>query len=103
MSYTQKAVYGAGFILIVGLLASAVAYGTRVFLARKLGPAEYGLYSSVLAGVIIFLFIRDLGFPQAVIKHVAEFAANQQLSHIKSVMVSAFTFQMLGSMILAIP
>ncbi len=102
-SYTQKAVYGAGFIFIMGIAAAAAAYATRIFLARQLGPAEYGLFSSVFALVIIFLFIRDLGFPQAIVKHIAGFAAQQKYSRINSVLLSAFFFEALGSLLLAVP
>ena len=103
MSYTRKAVYGAGLIFLMSILAAAVAYGIRIFLARKLGPAEYGLFSSVFAVVIIFLFVRDLGFPQAIVKYVAEFAAQQKYSHLTSLLGSALIFEMIGSLLLAIP
>src|SRR3989344_1633169 len=103
MSYTRKAVYGAGLIFLMSILAAAVAYGIRIFLARKLGPAEYGLFSSVFAVVIIFLFVRDLGFPQAIVKYLAEFAAQQKYSHLTSLLGSALIFEIIGSLLLAIP
>ncbi len=101
-TYTRRAVQGAGTILLMSLLASVLGYFTKVILARKLGAAEYGLFSAVFTFVIFFLFFRDLGFPQAIIRYTAQFNATKEYGKIKSVLLTAFSVQMLASVIFGI-
>ncbi len=102
MSYARKAVYGAGLILTMSMLGGAAAYITKVILARELGPEKYGLFSSVFTLVILLLFFRDLGFPQALIKYIAEFEAQKKYGEIKSAIISVFTMQLIGSLFLGL-
>ena len=101
-NYTKRAVRGAGIIFLMSMLASVLAYVTRIVLARNLGPAEYGSFSSVLTFVIFFLFFRDLGFPSAIIKYTSHFAATKEYGKIKSVLATALSVQMLVSIIFVI-
>src|SRR3989344_5459950 len=96
-NYAQKAFRGAGITLIFSVLASLVAYITRVVLARKLTPEEFGLFFAIFNFVIFFLFFRDLGLPQALVKYIAEFKILQKYNGIKTAIVSVFTFQLLSS------
>ncbi len=102
MSYARKAVYGTSLVFILSMLGGAAAYITRVVLARGLGPEKFGLFSSVFTLVIFFLFFRDLGFPQALIKYVAEFQAQKKYGEIKSAILSVFAMQMIGSIFLGL-
>src|SRR3989338_6839726 len=102
MTYTRKAVQGASMILRMSLLASLLAYFMRVILARHLGPEEFGLFYAVFTLVIFFLFFRDLGFPQAIIKYVAEFKVLGHYGKIKSAIMAVFCAQMASSIIFAI-
>lgn len=100
-TYTKRAVHGASVVLFMSLLASVFAYLTKAVLARELGAADYGLFSAVFTFVIFFLFFRDLGFPQAIIKYTAQFMATKEYGKIKSVLSTAFSMQMAGSIIFA--
>jgi len=100
MTYTEKALHGAGMILGMGVLAAVMAYALRVLLARGLGPHAYGLFSSVFTFVMFFLFFRDLGMPQAMIKYIAEFEAKKDLGKISSVLLTVFSFEITGSLLL---
>ncbi len=102
MSYARKAVYGAGVVLAMSIMGGIAAYITKVILARELGPEKYGLFSSVFTLIIFMLFFRDLGFPQALIKYVAEFQAQKKYGEIKSAIVSVFMIQMIGSLFLGL-
>lgn len=99
MNYTKKAVGGASITLVMSLLASVIAYITRLVLARYLGPTEYGLFSSVLTFVLFFLFFRDLGLDASLIKHIAEFKAHDQFNKIKTAISGVFLFQFGSSLL----
>ncbi len=102
MTYTRKAVRGASMIFIMSMLASVLAYVMRVVLARHLGAAEFGLFYAVFTFVIFFMFFRDLGFPQAIIKYIAEFKVKERNDLIKSVIASAFYIQIACSCLFAL-
>lgn len=102
MNYTKKAVTGAGINLVMGLGAAAIAYITRIVLARNLGPTDYGLFSSVLTFVMFFLFFRDLGLGQALIKHIVEFKVNHGYNEIKTAIQSVVLTQLLSSILFSL-
>lgn len=100
--YTHKAVRGIGWALLFTILASIVAYLTRIILARKLPPAEYGLFYAVFTFVIFFLFFRDLGLGQALVKYVSEYKAKNDYNAIKTCIFSVFTIQLISSILFGI-
>ena len=102
MNYTKKAFRGIGIIFIMNLLANLIAYSTRIVLARNLTTAEYGLFYAVFTFVIFFLFFRNLGLGQALIKHIAEFKVKKKYDEIKTIIISTALFQFLSSLIFGI-
>ena len=101
-TYTRKAVSGAGISFVMGLLAMAVAYATRVVLARYLGPTDYGLFYAVLTFVLFFLFFRDLGLGHSLVKYIAEFKVDNRYNEIKTAILSVLLFQLCSSFILIV-
>ncbi len=102
MTYTRKAVQGASWIFIMSMMASLIAYVIRIVLARNLGPEEFGLFYAVFTFVVFFLFFRDLGFSQALVKYIADFNVGTQVGKIKSAILTTFYFQMASSIIFAV-
>lgn len=100
MTYTRKIVHGASVIFIMSAFAGLISYATRVILARTLGPADYGLYSSVLTFVIFFLFFRDFGLTAALIKKIAEFKVQEKYAEIKTAIISIFSIQLVCSLVM---
>jgi len=98
-TYTKKAVRGAGIMLVMSIFANFVAYLTRLYLARSLAPAGYGLFYSVFTFVIFFLFFRDLGLGQALVKYISEFRAKRMYNFVKTAFVSVVAFQFISSII----
>lgn len=98
--YLGKALRGLSATLFFSLLASGIAYLTRIVLARSLGPEEYGLFLAVFTVVIFFLFFRDLGLGQALVKYIAEFRALGLREKISTSILSVFLLQLMGSFIL---
>jgi len=101
-SYTQKAVQGVSIAFVFGFLAAITAYLTRIVLARKLQPEEYGLFYAVFTFIIFFLFFRDLGLGQALVKYISEFRAQQRYGQIKTAILSVFSMQMSSSIFFGI-
>ena len=102
MSYTRKAVRRSGLMLVFSVLASVVAYGTRIVLARGLGPEQYGLFTAVFTFVIFFLFFRDWGFDVSLVKHITDFLVAKKYDEIKTAIVSTYRFQFIISLLFAL-
>lgn len=100
-NYTRKAVRGAATALVFTFLAAIIAYLTRIVLARQLQPADYGLFYAVFTFIIFFLFFRDLGLGQALVKYLAEFKALQRYDKMKTAFFSVFSIQLGSSLIFA--
>ena len=101
-NYTKKALKGASITLIFSVLASIIAYFTRIILARRLTPEDFGLFYAVFNFIIFFLFFRSLGLGQALVKYIAEFKALKKFNEIKTSIVSVFSLQFLSSLIFGI-
>ena len=78
MDYLRKALRGTSIVFLMGIIGSILSYITLVYLARFLGPHDYGLFSAVLAFVTFFLFFRDFGLPQALTKYIAEYETTKK-------------------------
>ncbi|MBI2573121.1 flippase [Candidatus Woesearchaeota archaeon] len=103
MSYGQRLVKGLSIVFLMSFLASVVAYGTKVYLARVMQPAEYGLLYAVYTFVVFFLFFRDFGSHQALAYYVAKFKVEEKFDEIKTAIVGTFLIQLVTSLVLVIP
>ncbi|MBN2421504.1 flippase [Candidatus Woesearchaeota archaeon] len=99
-TYTERLFKGSAFLMAATLLASFIGYLTRIVLARNLSPAEYGLFYAVFAFVSFFLFFRDLGLNQAMVKFIPELKIKKKYSEIKTTLVSIFTWQSISTLIM---
>jgi O-antigen/teichoic acid export membrane protein len=66
--------YKSGFIYltITNVLFILVGYLTNIFLARRLGPSDYGVYGVITALMTAINILQVSGIPQSVSKYVAE-------------------------------
>ncbi len=101
MSYTRHIVHGAGVIFVTSALAGLLSYAFRILLARHLGPQDYGLFYAVFNVVIFFLFFRDWGLGQALIRYISSFKAENKFNEIKTSMVTVFLIQFSSSLVMA--
>lgn len=102
MTYTKKVIHSIGIVFLCNVLAAGIAYLTRIVLARTLTPAEYGLFSAVLTFTIFFLFFRDLGMGDALVRFIPQFQVEKKFDKIKTALVGTFAVQLLTSLILAV-
>jgi len=100
LNYTKRAVRGAGFVALMIFLSSVSAYILRIVLARKLSLEDYGLFYATFAFMMFFLTFRDMGLGSALIKFIPHYSIKKDYSKIKTIIVSAFIFQMIPSLIL---
>ena len=73
---------GAGLVVIIRVLASAVGYASMILLARWMGSSEYGLYSFAIAWMILLAYPATLGLPGAAVRFVAQYAAANDWQHV---------------------
>jgi len=102
MNYTKKAVRGASLVFLMLSISSLIAYGLRILIARSLPPEEYGLFYAVLTFMLLFLIFRGIGLGSALTKFIAQYAAEKNYRKIKTLIVSAFLFQLLSSSLLIV-
>src|SRR4029078_1934272 len=73
---------GAGLVVIIRILASAVGFATVVLLARWMGSWQYGLYSFAIAWMLLLAQCSTLGLPGAAVRFVAQYAAVEDWRHV---------------------
>lgn len=101
-NHVGKIIRGTGFIFAATFIAALFSYGTRVLVARKLGPEQYGLFASVYTFILFFLFFRDLGLGTALVNYVAKARIEGDFNKIKTALVSVLTLQFLSSSLIGI-
>ncbi len=73
---------GAGLVVVIRVLASAVGFASIVLLARWMGPSEYGLYSFAIAAMALLAYPATLGLHGAAVRFVAQYAATDDWQHV---------------------
>lgn len=101
-NHVGKILRGTGVIFATTFIAALFSYGTRVLVARKLGPEQYGLFASVYTFILFFLFFRDLGLGTALVNYVAKARIEENYNKIKTAVVSVFGLQFLSSSLIGI-
>jgi O-antigen/teichoic acid export membrane protein len=73
---------GAGIVVIIRILASAVGFATMILLARWMGSSEYGLYSFAITSMTLLAYPATLGLAGAAVPLVAQQAAANDWQHV---------------------
>jgi O-antigen/teichoic acid export membrane protein len=73
---------GAGLVIVIRVLASAVGFASVILLARWMGSSEYGLYSFAIACMVLLAYPATLGLPGAAVRFVAQYAAANDWQHV---------------------
>ena len=89
--------------LLWGLVASTIisAMGT-IFIARLLGPENYGLYAIAINAPILFANFRDWGINIALIKFSAQYSTQNQSGKIRGLFLSSTIFEIVIGLILSL-
>jgi len=86
----KKVAKGAGIVFVGMAIGQAIAYFSRIFIARYLGPSPYGLISLALAGLGIGTTLALLGLPTGIVRYVSFYKGRGDKRGIKGTLVSSF-------------
>jgi O-antigen/teichoic acid export membrane protein len=67
-------------------------YVTQVFLARWMGPAEYGKYVYVIAWGTLLAIAAALGFPMTVLRFIPQYRTREQWARLSGVIRRSWQF-----------
>jgi O-antigen/teichoic acid export membrane protein len=77
---------GAGLVVVIRILASAVGLASVILLARWMGSSEYGLYSFAIACMTLLAYVATLGLHGAAVRFVAQYAVADDWQHVAGFM-----------------
>ncbi len=83
-AYARRLVKGSTIVFTAFVASGIVGLLLRMFLARSLSVAEYGLFYAVFVLISFFELFRGLGFDTALVKHIPEFMVQKQFGKIRS-------------------
>ena len=75
------------YSLILKLVSVGLAFASTAILARILGPADYGVYSYVIALVTLLTVPSEFGLPALIIRETASGMAREDYSAVQGVWV----------------
>ena len=92
-SYARRLVKGSAIVFVALVVTGLVGFLLRIFLARSLSVADYGLFYAVFTLVSVFVIFHDLGLGSALVKYIPESEVRRQFREIKSSMAFSLIFQ----------
>lgn len=90
----QKYFKNTGWMLFSRILSMAVSLFTTIFIARNLGPGNYGQLSYALSFVGIFSFLSSLGIDNILFRELIKSPQKRN-----EILGSAFTVKLLGGIL----
>jgi len=86
--------------LALKITGSVLGMANALLLARFLGPAEFGVYSIVIAAATLFATLAALGLPPLVTREVATFGARNQWALLKKLLLTSHYWIVIASLLL---
>lgn len=93
LGYAGKILRGSTVVFLFAVIAAALGYVTRIYLARSLSPEEFGLFFAVNAFVGFFWAFKDVGFKSAIARFVPEWIAEKNIFAVRSSVWFGIAFQ----------
>jgi len=97
-SYARRFVRGSTLVFTAFVLSGVVGLLLRIFLARTLGAADYGLFITLFMFISMFALFRDPGIGQSLVKYIPEFVAKKRRDELKSSIIVYMLVQVLISL-----
>lgn len=72
MSIANRVMKNSGFLLISRVITKVISFFILLYIARYLGPSDFGKYSFAFAFIYFFSFIPDLGIHQILVREAAK-------------------------------
>ncbi|MFH1439837.1 MAG: flippase [Candidatus Woesearchaeota archaeon] len=101
-NYTQSVMNGLIIIISLTGLTVIFSYIFRMFIARNLTVADYGLFFSVFSLVAFFSIFRDFGFNEALVRFIPMFKIKNDKSNLKYTILLVITVTLLISLLIVI-
>jgi len=98
--YLKKVLRGSIILLINAALVGLLGYILRIFLARNLSIASFGLFYAVVTLFMFFTTFLDLGLSLAVSKKIIELEARKMYDRINNLFFSVILFQLVISLLI---
>lgn len=81
--YMERVVKGTISLFIVYVVSGIIGYFLRIFIARNILVADYGLFYSAYVFITFPMLFRDLGLNTAIAKLIPEFLVKKSYGNIK--------------------
>jgi len=101
--YGKKLFRGSAVVFAAAAIAAVISYLLRLFLARNLSVADFGLLYSILAFVGLFAIFKDIGLGSTLVKFIAEFSGSGKKEQIKSSITAVGAIQIVSAFIFMVP
>ncbi|HYD03669.1 MAG TPA: oligosaccharide flippase family protein, partial [Alphaproteobacteria bacterium] len=88
--HLSRGLKGTAVVAIFTVLAVGFGYLTRVFLARLITPEEFGLFYSVFTIFMFVAIFTDMGYNQALVKHVPEYLVSNDKKSLNNLIKYVF-------------
>lgn len=83
---------GAGIAFVLQFSGIGLNYVTQVFLARWMGPTEYGRYVYVIAWGTVLAIAAALGFPMVALRFIPQYRTREQWARLSGVIRRSWQF-----------
>ena len=100
-SYARRLVKGSAIVFAAFIASEIIGVFLRMFLARSLTVAEYGLFYAVFTLISFFILFRDLGLGSSLVKYIPEFTVRKKFIEIKSSIVFVLLVQAVFGLIVS--
>lgn len=97
MSTIKKIIKGSLYFFIGAVFAKGIAFLIQIYITRQLSVKEVGLFFSMFAFLSFIIPFRRFGTSAAMTTFISEYKTKKQFGKIKSIIYSAFTFQLIVS------
>ncbi|MAH43272.1 hypothetical protein CL614_06190 [archaeon] len=87
MDHVKSIVKGSTIVFVMILVGTLLGYLLRLFIARNLTVADYGLFYGVMAFIGIFAGFRDLGLNAMITKYIPHFRVKDKKNHVKPMLL----------------
>jgi O-antigen/teichoic acid export membrane protein len=83
---------GAGIAFVLQVSGVGLNYITQIFLARWMGPAEYGKYVYIIAWGTLLAIAAALGFPMTTLRFIPQYRTREQWARLSGVIRRSWQF-----------
>lgn len=101
-NYAELIAKGSMFVFAASVVGTISGYALRLYLAKNMSVADFGLFYAIFAFTSIFILFRDLGLSTTMVKFISEYNAKKLPGKIKTVFLTGASVQLvIGTLVMA--